>query len=132
LFFGAAQTFEQTIMSTINYRPKILLLRMSKVPFMDTTGEANLASIVHHFSKNGIVIISGINSQPEAVLRKTGLYQTIGADHFFAHTGEAIEYALGHIDQNKCLGCKHFAFNECSKLTGVETVEEKRKLYPTY
>jgi sulfate permease, SulP family len=132
LFFGAAQTFEQTIMSTINYRPKILLLRMSKVPFMDTTGEANLASIVNHFSKNGIVIISGINSQPEAVLRKTGLYQTIGADHFFAHTGEAIEYALGHIDKNKCLGCKHFAFNECSKLAGVETVEEKRKLSPTY
>ena len=33
---------------------------MSKVPFMDTTGEANLSSIVRHFSKNGIVMISGI------------------------------------------------------------------------
>jgi sulfate permease, SulP family len=38
LFFGAAQTFEKTIMSTINYHPRILLLRMSKVPLMDTTG----------------------------------------------------------------------------------------------
>jgi SulP family sulfate permease len=132
LFFGAAQTFEQTIMSTINYRPKILLLRMSKVPFMDTTGEANLASIVKHFSKNGIVLISGINNQPEAVLKKTGLYQTIGAEHFFEHTGEAIDYALGHIDLNKCTACKHFAFKECSQLSGVESVEGKGKLSPTY
>jgi sulfate permease, SulP family len=132
LFFGAAQTFEQTIMSTINYRPKILLLRMSKVPFMDTTGEANLASIVKHFSKNGIVIISGINTQPLAVMKKTGLYQNIGADHFFEHTEEAIEFALGHIDQNKCSGCHHFAFKECSKLSDVEVTEEKRKLSPTF
>jgi sulfate permease, SulP family len=132
LFFGAAQTFEQTIMSTINYRPKILLLRMSKVPFMDTTGEANLASIVKHFSKNGIVLISGINNQPEAVLKKTGLYQIIGADHFFEHTGEAIDYALGHIDLNKCSGCKHFAFKECSELSGDESVDGNSYLSPTY
>ena len=73
LFFGAAQTFETSIMNTINYRPKILLLRMSRVPFMDTTGEANLTSIVSHFSKSGIVIISGINEQPKNVMIKTGL-----------------------------------------------------------
>ncbi|MGG3562865.1 sulfate permease [Neobacillus rhizosphaerae] len=127
LFFGAADTFEKTIMSTINYRPKILLLRMSKVPLIDTTGEANLSSIVHHFSKNGIVIISGLNPQPENVLKKTGLYQTIGEEHFFHHTGEAIQYALEHINKNKCLGCKHFAFRECKKLSVVETVEGGRK-----
>ena len=127
LFFGAADTFEKTIMSTINYRPKILLLRMSKVPLIDTTGEANLSSIVHHFSKNGIVLISGLNTQPENVLKKTGLYQLIGEDHFFNHTGEAIQYALEHINKNKCLGCKHFAFRECKKLSAVETVEGGRK-----
>lgn len=132
LFFGAAQTFEQTIMSTINYRPKILLLRMSRMPFMDTTGEANLASIVSHFSKNGIVIISGINEQPKKVLLKTGLYDAIGHDHFFAHTGEAIQFALNQLDKNKCLGCKHFAFMECKKLSASETVEAKTKLTATY
>jgi SulP family sulfate permease len=138
LFFGAAQTFEKSIMSTINYRPKILLLRMSKVPFMDTTGEANLASIVKHFSKNGIVLISGINAQPESVLKKTGLHESIGAEHFFEHTGEAINYALTHLEENKCLGCRHFAFKECKKLSAVEPVEpiekveSKRELSPTY
>lgn len=132
LFFGAAQTFEQTIMSTIHYRPKILLLRMSRVPFMDTTGEANLASIVSHFSKNGIVIISGINEQPKRVLLKTGLYEMIGHEHFFEHTGDAIQYALDQLDKNKCLGCKHFAFRECKKLSASETFETKTKLTATY
>ncbi|WHZ05265.1 sulfate permease [Neobacillus sp. YX16] len=133
LFFGAAQTFETSIMNTINYRPKILLLRMSRVPFMDTTGEANLASIVSHFSKNGIVIISGIKEQPKNVLKSTGLYDVIGQEHFFEHTGDAIQFALSELDRNKCLGCKHFAFKECKKLSAQEVMESsKQKLSATY
>lgn len=133
LFFGAAQTFETSIMSTINYRPKILLLRMGRVPFMDTTGEANLASIVSHFSKNGIVIISGINEQPKNVLVSTGLYDVIGQEHFFEHTGDAIQFAIEQLDRNKCLGCKHFAFKECKKLSASEVMESsKQKLSATF
>jgi sulfate permease, SulP family len=133
LFFGAAQTFETSIMNTINYRPKILLLRMSRVPFMDTTGEANLASIVSHFSKNGIVIISGINEQPKNVLVSTGLYEVIGQEHFFEHTGDAIQFALSQLEQNKCLGCKHFVFKECKRLSASEVLDSsKQKLSATY
>lgn len=132
LFFGAAQTFEKSIMDTIHYRPRILLLRMSRVPFMDTTGEANLASIVSHFSKSGIVIISGICEQPKNVLLKTGLYEKIGHDHFFEHTGDAIQYAIDQLDNNKCLGCKHFAFKECQKLSGAEAVGSKRMLSTSF
>jgi len=132
LFFGAAQTFENTIMETINYRPKILLLRMSKVPLMDTTGEAILSSIVKHFSKSGIVLISGLNPQPESVLHKTGLFDRIGQDHFFEHTGEALQYGLSQINENKCLGCKHFAFRECKQLSVNEVVENGAKLTATF
>ena len=114
LFFGVAQTFQQTIMNTINNKPKLLLLRMGKVPFIDLTGEAHLASIVKSFSKHGTVLISGLGNQPEEVLRKTGLYDTIGEEHFFKHTGDAIQYSLNHLDRTKCLGCKHFAFSECA------------------
>ena len=132
LFFGAAQTFEKTIMETINYKPKILLLRMSKVPLMDTTGEAILASIVNHFSKSGIVLISGLNLQPESVLKKTGLYHKIGEEHIFQHTGEAIQIGLSQINKNKCLGCKHFAFRECTQLSTNEVVENRAKLTATF
>ncbi len=61
LFFGAAQTFEQNILATIHYRPKILILRMGKVPFIDTTGEATLGILsnilkikVAYFSFQGL------------------------------------------------------------------------------
>jgi len=121
LFFGAASMFEQSIMDTIHKRPKVLLLRMGKVPFMDTTGEANLASLVKDFQKfGGILLMSGIQPQPLEVLKKTGLYERIGEEHLFEHTGDAIDYALYQLDQNKCLGCKHFAFRECRNLSKIE------------
>jgi len=127
LFFGAAQTFEQTILSTINYKPRVLLLRMGKVPFMDMTGEAHLASIVKDFTKHGIILISGIKPQPKSVLLKTKLYNQIGEEHFFDHTGEAINYALGFLNETKCVGCKHFAFRECSALSlGKQAIQEKQ------
>ncbi|WP_394137986.1 SulP family inorganic anion transporter [Cytobacillus oceanisediminis] len=118
LFFGAAQTFSQTIMATIHYKPGILLLRMGRVPFMDTTGESNFDHIVQNFSKHGIILISGIQPQPKNLLMKTGLYDMIGKEHIFEHTGDAINHALRLIDENKCLGCRHFAFKECGKLSG--------------
>ncbi|MEX2415141.1 MAG: sulfate permease [Paenibacillaceae bacterium] len=122
LFFGAANMFEKSIMDTIHMRPRILLLRMGKVPFMDTTGESNLASLIKHFEKfGGMILISGIQPQPMNVLKRTGLYHIIGEDHFFEHSGEAIDYSLTKLDYNKCLGCKHHAFHECSELSNEET-----------
>ncbi|MDQ0156638.1 SulP family inorganic anion transporter [Robertmurraya andreesenii] len=129
LFFGAAQTFAQSIMNTIHYKPRVLLLRMGRVPFMDTTGDAHLTSIVKNFSKHGIVLISGVNSQPLTVLKKTGLFDLIGEEHFFEHTGEAIDYALTQLNQQKCLGCKHFVFKECTQLSkGTMENEETRRV----
>jgi SulP family sulfate permease len=125
LFFGAANMFEKSIMDTIHQRPKVLLLRMGKVPFMDTTGESNLASLVKHFEKfGGKVLISGVQPQPLEIMKRTGLYTLIGPDHFFGHTGEAIDFALFQLDFNKCLGCKHFAFRECTALSNSESQQE--------
>lgn len=129
LFFGAAQTFEQTILSTIHLEPNILVLRLGKVPFMDITGESHFSSIVKDFSNHGLVLISGIKPQPMELLIKTGLYDFIGKEHFFDHTGDAIEYAIKHLNKDKCLGCKHFAFRECASLSSVkEIVGEKRQV----
>lgn len=121
LFFGSAQAFEQSIMNTINYRPNVLMLRMGKVPYMDTTGESYLSSIIKDFSKHGTVVITGIKPHPISVMKKTGLYDYTGEEHFFGHTGEAIDFSLNKLDRNKCLGCQHFAFKECTALSaGLE------------
>ncbi|MGM8216852.1 STAS domain-containing protein, partial [Bacillaceae bacterium W0354] len=127
LFFGAAQAFEHSVMKTIDLKPRVLLFRMGKVPFMDTTGEQYFSSIVKHFSKTGIVLISGMKPQPRDVIRNSGLEQFIGKEHFFEHTGEAINYALTQLDRNKCVGCKHFAFRECDQMSlEKENVMKKR------
>jgi SulP family sulfate permease len=131
LFFGAAQTFAQTVMNTINYKPKVLLLRMGRVPFIDTTGDSHLSSIAKNFSRHGMVLISGLNPQPKKVLQKTGLRDYIGEQHFFDHTGDAIDYALKHVDYDTCAGCKHFAFKECSALSNEQNHMEAKKVLST-
>lgn len=126
LFFGAASLFTKTIISQINMQPKILLLRMSRVPFIDTTGEANLRSIIKNFqSTDGLVLISGIRKQPKEVLKKTGLYDLIGEGNFFEDTEQAIDYALKRINQNKCIGCRYNAFRECNQLSMGNEIETK-------
>lgn len=118
LFFGAAQTFETQIMETIHQKPKVLILRLGKVPFMDTTGEEYFRHIVHHFQNaGGLILISGAVPTLKATLQQNGLFKEIGTDHFFDHTGDAINYSLTQLDTHKCLKCKHFAFHECDELS---------------
>lgn len=120
LFFGAAELFAASIMDSVRERPRVLVLRLGKVPFMDTTGEANLTHLVRHVEGHGgRVLLTGVQPQPLEVLKKSGLYAQIGAEHIFAHTGEAIHDALQHLQYNRCLGCRHFAFRECTALSGV-------------
>ncbi|CAH1202216.1 C4-dicarboxylic acid transporter DauA [Paenibacillus allorhizoplanae] len=118
LFFGVANMFEKSIMDEIHYKPKVLLLKMDNVPYLDTTGESNLSSIVKHFNKHGgSVIISELQNQPRQMLKKTRLDEFIGQDHLFEKTGDAVSFALTKLNLHQCLGCKHFAFRECRQLS---------------
>jgi len=114
LFFGAAQMFSQSILDTIHYYPKIMILRMSKVPFMDLTGEDHLHTIVENLQKRGTtVLVAGLNNQPEESMRLTGLYEKIGSGNFFPHTSNAISYAAQQIDKDRCRKCKKRIFKRC-------------------
>ncbi|HWR42042.1 SulP family inorganic anion transporter [Sporomusa sp.] len=126
LFFGAAQMFSQSIIDTIQYSPKIVILRLSKVPFMDLTGEDHLRTIVKSLQKRGVmVLISGLNEQPEKTLNMTGLYEKIGRDRFFVHTEYAIAYALQHTDRDGCLRCRERIFDRCiSQSEAAATAKE--------
>lgn len=127
LFFGAAKYFENTILETIHDKPKALLLLMHKVSFMDTTGERNLEDLVRHFTGHGgVVLVAGVQHQPLEVLQTTGLYEKLGAAHFFEHTGDAIDYALTRIDAHRCHGCKHLAFRECAELSRAPAADGSR------
>ncbi|MEK3662750.1 sulfate permease [Paenibacillus sp. FSL F4-0236] len=129
LFFGAAYRFDDTMPSYGSDQPRIILMRMGKVPFMDTTGESNLAELVRHLQAvGGKLMISGIQPQPLELLKRTGLYSTIGEAQFYPHTGEAINDALNSIDYNKCIGCSHAAFRECTAFSSLEEAGSVRGL----
>lgn len=128
LFFGAAERFDELLKASTGSRTKVLLLRMSKVPHLDLSGESKLTSLLTFFGKSGvIVLISGIQAQPLEMIRRTGLLENIGADRLFAHTGDAINYALKDLNADVCRGCRHFAFKECAELSSAV---ENKKLCP--
>ena len=129
LFFGTAKRLETALGSAVGDRekaPRVLLLRMSKVPFLDMTGETHLFELVRAVRESGgTVLVSGIQEQPHRLIRRTKLYDLIGTEHFFSSSGEAIDYAMRLLDKEKCRGCLQFAFRECGTLSG--TVEPKRQ-----
>lgn len=120
LFFGVAQLFEMSILDRIQQRPKVLILKMSRVPMIDATGESNLLSLVEHVRQhNGSILITGIQHQPLEVLKNSHLYDLIGEDHFHYDLKDAIPHALQLINLEQCQSCAHFAFKECNFLSRV-------------
>lgn len=129
LFFGAADTFERVLTRSIRKRPKVLLLRMRYVSLIDATGEGNLSALVDDFQKmGGTILISSIAEQPMGMLKKSGLYEQIGPEHFFDATGKAIDYGLSLIDYEACKKCRFAAFRECEdfKAGNVHLNKEKK------
>lgn len=140
LFFATTQALENSVSKELLSGPKTVLLRMSKVPYLDISGEAVLASIVKQVHQKGVTLqISGIREQPKKLMVKTGLYEEIGEKRFFEHTGEAIDDSFSRLDLNKCKGCKHFAFQECTVLSnpqkpislGMKGIEKEKELVLT-
>ncbi|RHW39420.1 sulfate permease [Lysinibacillus yapensis] len=118
LFFGAAQTFEQSILSSIHAKPTTLILRLGRVPFIDTTGEEYFRNILRDFkSRGGSVFVTGVQPALKKILDQNGLSKEIGEGNFYSHTGEAIDRALGCLNRHACIGCKHYAFRECRELS---------------
>jgi SulP family sulfate permease len=78
LFFGAASQFKET-MKILEEHPRILILRMRYVPFIDATGINNLREVVNDFSsKNSKVILSGVSPSLMEELEKARIVFQVG------------------------------------------------------
>jgi SulP family sulfate permease len=121
LFFGAAAPFAHIEDLAEVQSPKVLLLRMGNVRFMDASGQEKLAEMLRMVRDSGIIVLfSGVRPSLRELMNRTGLTDDIGADRFFAHTGEAINRALSLLDTKICRGCTHYAFQECSVLSSAQ------------
>jgi len=126
LFFGAAKRFQQEVEEEFG-EIRTLILRLGRVPLVDSTGERALHSIWDQCQKRDVMLlISGLQPQPSEVLEATGLSDLIGKDHFFPRTGLAINRAISHMDPKVCSYCPHFAFRECEELKYRGVAEFRR------
>ena len=92
-FFGVANKFDEC-MKTIGDKPRIRIIRMRKVPFMDTTGLHNLESLYRLSTKEKIqFILSGVNEQVRATLVKSSFARTIGEENICSNIHEALKRA---------------------------------------
>ena len=93
-FFGAGNKFED-LMSTLGHkRPKVRIIRMRKVPFVDSTGIHNLTNLCLMSQKEGIqVVLSGVNPKVQAVLHKAAFDEMLGEDNICSHINIALERA---------------------------------------
>ena len=93
-FFGAGNKFED-LMSTLGHqRPKVRIIRMRKVPFVDSTGIHNLTNLCLMSQAEGIqVVLSGVNENVQAVLHKAGFDQMLGEENICSHINIALERA---------------------------------------
>jgi len=92
-FFGVANKFDEC-MKTIGDKPRLRIIRMRKVPFMDTTGLHNLESLYRLSAKEKIqIILSGVNEKVHETLKKSGLARIIGEDNICSNIHEALKRA---------------------------------------
>ncbi len=92
-FFGLASRFEELEKMKSN-SAKVRIIRMRKVPFIDSTGINNLRNLYERTHKRGVtVILSGVTEKVRASLVKFGVDKEIGEENIFPHIVPALARA---------------------------------------
>ncbi|WP_080902678.1 SulP family inorganic anion transporter [Parabacteroides sp. Marseille-P3160] len=92
-FFGVASKFDEA-MKVVADNPRVRIIRMRKVPFMDSTGLHNLENL-YYLSKNENIafVLSGVNENVRALIIKCGLADKIGEKNICSNINEALARA---------------------------------------
>ena len=93
-FFGAGNKFEEIMSALRHQRPKVRIIRMRKVPFVDSTGIHNLTNLCLMSQGEGIqVVLSGVNPRVQQVLHKARFDALLGEENICSHITLALERA---------------------------------------
>ena len=92
-FFGIANKFEE-LMAAMNDHPKVRIIRMRRVPFIDSTGIHNLQNLCEISHREGThIVLSGVPPNVYAVLEHNGFCRLLGKDHICPNINVALERA---------------------------------------
>ncbi len=93
-FFGVATKFDEMMRSTPGTKPRARILRMRKVPFIDSTAIHNLEILIKSSQIEGIaVVLSGVQPQVKDTLVHAGIDKLIGAAKICDHISKAVVMA---------------------------------------
>ena len=92
-FFGIANKFEE-LMAAMNDHPKVRIIRMRRVPFIDSTGIHNLQNLCEISHREGThIVLSGVTPNVYAVLEHNGFCRLLGKDHICPNINVALARA---------------------------------------
>ncbi len=92
-FFGIANKFDDMV-RLVDKTPKVRVIRMRKVPFVDSTGLHNLEILCQSSKQSGtIVVLSGVRDNVRHTLENAGFNNIIGKDNICPNINAALERA---------------------------------------
>ncbi len=92
-FFGIGNKFEE-MMGDMGGRAKVRIIRMRRVPFIDSTGVHNLQNMCRMCAQLGVkVVLSGVNPSVMKVLKNAGMEEVVGKENICSHISVALKRA---------------------------------------
>ena len=93
-FFGVATKFDELMRTSMSHKPIVRIIRMRKVPFIDSTGIHNLEMLIRSTQNDGThVVLSGVKENVRQVLHHANIDKLIGEDHICDHITKAVMMA---------------------------------------
>ncbi len=93
LFFGAVNKLEE-LLDPREGHPEVVILDMTRLIQLDTTGLEGLENLRDKLSKRGCtLLVCGLNSQPGSLLYRSGFIDNLGDDNVSADLTEALKRA---------------------------------------
>lgn len=93
-FFGLASKIDE-LDTTEHHKINVRIIRMRKVPFMDSTGLNNLRNLWKRSKKEKIqIVLSGVREEVMEYIQKSGFDIEIGRENIHPHISLAVERAV--------------------------------------
>lgn len=103
-FFGIATKFDEMMRSSMRERPLVRIIRMRKVPFIDSTGIHNLETLIKSSQQEGIkIVLSGVQPRVREALEKSDIVTLIGETNICDHISKAVLLANNIVRDHNAL-----------------------------
>jgi SulP family sulfate permease len=100
-FFGAVENFARALAQT-HTDPRILIIRLGRVPFMDITGLETMEDVIRRMQKRGVrVMLCEANERVTEKLRKSNLLEIIGPSNYVDAFGDALAQCASAMSDEK-------------------------------